>query len=207
MLAHAAGELVAIGAVITQFRVIPVFFVDARRETEGVGIAFHPGVGIGHGQRAGHADIDAQRAPAAAAIVDARPQARVALFRRDAGDGEHVDGAVLADCLAGAAADALRVVVLVEAAIARCRRTVKRIADRHRVAEEVLPCGEGGKEVTDAHYLLAISQSRADRCAATPSTPPRRKYSRSRSSVPARPWRACRRVRAHSRDAGSRCRR
>ncbi|MEI2768884.1 MAG: hypothetical protein V9E86_10480 [Nitrosomonas sp.] len=143
--------------MVAKLGVVPVLLVDARGEAEQIGIVFHPGVGVGHGQRLGHADIDAQRAPAAAAVVDARAQAGIAVFGRNAVHRHHVDGAVLADGFAGAAADALFHIVLVEAAIARRGGAIQRIGNADRVAEQVLPGGEGGQDVTDAHGWLALS--------------------------------------------------
>ena len=72
------GQPVAGGAVIAQGLLVPGLVVQARGEAEGVRVPIHPGVAVGHGQGLGHADIDTEGAPAAAAIVDAGPQARVA---------------------------------------------------------------------------------------------------------------------------------
>ncbi len=95
---------------------------------------------------AGGAEVDAQGAPAAAAVVDGGPEVAHALGRvlRQAGDLDHGDGGVVADLLAGAAADTGLPVVEVEAAIVGGGRArVQRHGDRLAAEElEVLQRGE-----------------------------------------------------------------
>ena len=73
----------------------------------------------------------------------------------DALDRQHVDGTVLADRLAGATADALFHIVLVEAAVAIGGLAVERILDADRVAEDVFPRGKGREQIAYAHRSIS----------------------------------------------------
>ena len=86
--------------------------------------------------RAGRAQVDTQCAPAAATVVDRRAQVAYALaagLRADPGTLTMRDGRIVADLLAGRAADALFPVVEVKAAVAQ-RRQARLERFGHRLA-------------------------------------------------------------------------
>ena len=151
---HTGQVAFVVLAGVALFLIVPGFPVDAGSETEGIRVGIGPGIFVRHGQRASHAHIDTERAPAATAIIDHGPQTGISGL--GIGNRHHVDGGVLADFLAGAAADALGKIVLVETAITVGRLASDRVLEGDRRLEEVFPRGIGGEDVAQGHFGLPL---------------------------------------------------
>jgi hypothetical protein len=91
----------------------------------------------GQGQRSGGADVHAQRAPAAAPVIDGWAARLDALegIRRQLRQVNHANRAIVANASAGATADAELPIVQVQAAVKGCRLP-RREGQRDRLAPE-----------------------------------------------------------------------
>ncbi len=150
------GELIAVLPPALLARA-PRLAVDARSEAEDVGVVVDPHVLVRHAERARRTHVDAQGTPAAAAVVDTRPEAGVS--RLDRVDLHQVDGLVLADARARAAADALVRIVHVPPAVAgRAGPHRPGLRDGVWLGEGPHPGGEGGYDVLEAHPPTFLSR-------------------------------------------------